>query len=82
MTLAPGPRHDITQVSSSLLDGLACQCVIANSGYDSNAFIAEMVSKSIKVVIPPKKNRLVQRDYDKDFYKTRNLIERFIGYLK
>ena len=55
---------------------------IWDRGYDSDAFIAEMESKSAKVVIPPKKNRVVHRDYDKDLYKTRNLIERFIGYLK
>jgi hypothetical protein len=30
-------------------------------------------------VIPPKANRVVQRDYDRQLYKERNLIERFIG---
>ena len=49
---------------------------------DAFVFIAEIASKSIKVVIPPKKNRLLQQEYDKDLYKRRNVIERFIGFLK
>ena len=34
------------------------------------------------VVIPPKSNRKVQREYDRDLYKERNLIERMFGKLK
>ena len=30
-------------------------------------------------VIPPKANRLIDRDYDRDLYKTRNLIENFFA---
>jgi transposase len=32
-------------------------------------------------VIPPKSNRKEQREYDKHYYKERNLIERFFGKL-
>lgn len=34
------------------------------------------------VVIPPKKNRKVQRDYDKDLYKLRHLVENLFLKLK
>jgi putative transposase len=34
------------------------------------------------VVIPPKRNRKVQRPYDAQLYKERNLIERFFNKLK
>jgi len=34
------------------------------------------------VVIPPKTNRKVQRDYDRDLYKARHLIENFFAKLK
>ncbi|MFN5513645.1 MAG: transposase [Cyanobacteriota bacterium] len=34
------------------------------------------------VVIPPKKNRQVQRSYDKALYKARHLIENFFAKLK
>jgi putative transposase len=35
-----------------------------------------------KAVIPPKRNRKVQREYDKDLYKQRNRIERCFSKLK
>lgn len=33
-------------------------------------------------VIPPKKNRIVQRDYDKELYKARHLVENAFLHLK
>src|SRR6266567_1505976 len=33
-------------------------------------------------VIPPKANRLINRNYDRDLYKTRHLIENFFAKLK
>jgi transposase len=33
-------------------------------------------------VIPPKSNRKVQREYDKELYKARHLIENFFARLK
>ena len=33
-------------------------------------------------MIPPKANRTVQRDYDKDLYRARHLIENFFCKLK
>ena len=36
----------------------------------------------MQVVIPPKKNRLVQRHYDKDLYKFRHLVENAIQMFK
>jgi putative transposase len=35
-----------------------------------------------EVVIPPKHNRTVQRPYDADLYKERNIIKRFFNRLK
>lgn len=34
------------------------------------------------MVIPPKRNRRVQRPYDIDLYKERNLVDRFFNKLK
>ena len=53
-----------------------------DGGYDSDAFIAAIEARNGVAVIPPRKNRVVQRCYDEALYKTRNLIERFIGHLK
>ena len=35
-----------------------------------------------EVVIPPKRNRKIQRPYDTELYKERNRIERFFNKLK
>ena len=48
----------------------------------SDEFIAAIKDQGAFAVIPPRKNRVEQRCYDEELYKSRNLIERFIGYLK
>jgi len=39
-------------------------------------------SVGAKAIIPPKSNRIVQREYDKQFYKERYKIEYSFGFLK
>jgi transposase len=41
-----------------------------------------LAQRSIEAVIPPKSNRLLQRDYDRHVYKDRSLVERFFNRLK
>lgn len=79
--LTPGQRNDITQ-AEALTENVSNSTVVADKGYDSNAFIANLESKGCEVVIPPKRNRKVQRDYDKHVYKERHLIECFFGKIK
>lgn len=38
--------------------------------------------EAVKAVIPPKSNRLEQREYDEDIYKWRHLIENLFQKLK
>ena len=47
-----------------------------------NAIIELARSMGIEVVIPPKKNRKEQRDYDKDLYKLRHIVENAFLMLK
>ncbi|MCC8416611.1 MAG: transposase, partial [Rickettsia endosymbiont of Gnoriste bilineata] len=56
--------------------------VIGDKGYDSSAFVESLENKGCEVVIPPKSNRKVQREYDKHIYKERHLIECFFGKIK
>jgi len=62
--------HDLT-------DGFKAEAVIADKGYDSDHLIDEIVQARAQAVIPPKRNHKVQRSYDADLYKDRNLIERY-----
>jgi transposase len=48
---------------------------LADRGYDTNDILAYAVSAGMEPVIPPKKNRKEQRDYDKYLYKLRHLVE-------
>ena len=66
-----------------LLEDLAADTVIADKGYDADKRVIERLEQQGKtVVIPPKRNRTLQREYDKDLYKARHLIENFFAQLK
>ena len=79
--LTPGQDHDVTQ-GPALIAGSSAEKIIADKGYDSDAFIAEIESRNAEAVIPPRSNRLEERAYDKDEYKKRNVVERFINVIK
>ncbi len=57
--------------------------MIADKGYDADERIILPLTQAGKIVIiPPKRNRKVQREYDKEIYKSRHLIENFFCKLK
>jgi putative transposase len=65
-----------------LIDGINADATIADKGYDADHLADRIVQVGTEVVIPPKRNRKVQRPYDPDLYKERNRIERFFNKLK
>ena len=77
----PGQRNDIA-FAHDLVDGFNAGATIADKGYDADHLIDRIVQTGTAVVIPPKRNRKVQRSYDADLYKERNIIERFFNKLK
>ncbi len=56
--------------------------LVADKGYDSKALRDWLQERGTTAVIPPRKNRKVQYDYDKAIYKQRNIIERMFCRLK
>jgi len=56
--------------------------VLEDKGYDSNKHRSFLFSNNNKAVIPPKKNRKIQIEYDKELYKKRGIIEMLFGKLK
>lgn len=56
--------------------------MIADKGYDSDELIAIIVARDSIAVIPPRVNRTESRDYDKELYKERHLVECCINKLK
>lgn len=65
-----------------LLQNLQPSSVSADKAYDSNSILDYLHASNIKAVIPPRRNRLVQRPFDKHLYKNRNLVERFFCRIK
>jgi transposase len=65
-----------------LIEGVEAGALLADRGYDSDAIVNYAEEAGMEAVIPPKKNRRVQREYDKDLYKLRHLVENAFLYLK
>jgi transposase len=66
-----------------LLPHLAAQTILADKGYDATRRVIELLQGQSKtIVIPSKSNRITPRDYDKELYKARHLIENFFAKLK
>lgn len=65
-----------------LLEGLETERVIADKGYDSDELVSSVQAMGAEVVIPPRSNRIEPREYDREFYKERHLIECFFNKLK
>ena len=65
-----------------MIDKINANHLIADRGYDSDSIVIKAQSQGINVVIPPRKNRKIQRKYDKDLYKTRHLVENAFLHLK
>lgn len=66
-----------------LLPQLDSDTLLADKGYDADERVLIPWQQAGKTaVIPPKANRKVQREYDKELYKARHLIENFFEKLK
>ena len=81
LLLSPGQSSEYLQ-ADQLIEGFEPEYVLADKGYDSNHFIEVIESCGAIAVIPPRRNRLNSREYDRFLYKSRNLVERFFQKLK
>lgn len=76
-----GRENDITR-AHDLVEGFDADATIADKGYDADHLHEKITGRGGQIVIPPKRNRKVQRACDAELYKERNLIERFFNKLK
>jgi transposase len=80
--LTGGQAHDLDGADALLAD-IAAPVVIADKGDDAEARVLAPLREAGKVaVIPPKRHRTEPRDYDRDLYQARHLIEHFFCKLK
>ena len=80
--LTGGQAHDLDG-ADVLLPGMTADTLLADKAYDADERVLQRLKEAGKTaVIPPKANRIDPRDYDKDTYKARHLIENFFCKLK
>lgn len=78
-----GNVNDCTQ-AENLLDSVIRKgmYILGDKAYDTDDIVNYIIEKAACAVIPSRKNRKIQREYDKEIYKDRNIIERFFNRLK
>ena len=81
LILTEGQVADIS-CAQELIEGLRVKAVVADKGYDSDAFVKSIRAGRAKAVIPPRSNRKTQRRYDRALYRQRNLVECFFSRIK
>ena len=79
--ITEGTVADCTQ-ASTLIENIAGEHLLADRGYDTDAIVAQAQEQGMKAVIPPKRNRKIQREYDEYLYKLRHLVENAFLQLK
>jgi transposase len=77
--LTGGEAHDLVG-ADHLLPSMQAITLIADKAFDADErVIVPLAAAGKVVVIPPKANRLQPRDYDRDLYTARHLIENFFA---
>ena len=76
-----GTTADCTQ-ACELIDGFNAKCLLADKAYDVNEIIELARRIGTTVVIPPKRNRIAQRNCDMELYKLRHLVENAFLHIK
>jgi len=67
---------------AKIMGNLEYDTVLADKCYDSNEIVKIIESRGAEPIIPPRKNRKIQRFYDTEIYKERHKIENLFGFLK
>lgn len=76
-----GQRQECS-VAKELVGEEISDYLIADRGYDHDQFREYLRARGTTPVIPGKKNRKVEVEYDRYIYKERNAVERFFNRIK
>jgi len=80
--LTGGEAHDLAG-ADHLLPEMQADTLIADKAFDADQRVIEPLAAAGKTaVIPPRSNRRSPRDFDRDLYQLRHLIENFFAKLK
>jgi transposase len=81
IAITQGTTADCTQ-AGYLIEGIDAEHLLADKAYDTDNILKLAENQGMTAVIPPKSNRKIQREYDKDIYKLRHLVENAFLHLK
>ena len=70
------------QQALPLMAGITADYLLADRGYDAQYIVEQAKQQGMEPVIPSRKNRREQRDYDGHLYKLRHLVENAFLHLK
>ncbi len=79
--LMPGQRNDIMGVRP-LIEGLTFDALLADKALEADWLRGELAEREAQAVIPPRKHRKTQIDYDAQMYKWRHLVENYFAKIK
>jgi transposase len=82
LVLTPGNTADCVMAEACVSRIAGVTKLLADKGYDTDAFRAFLKENDIKAVIPGKSNRKKRIRHDKKAYKDRNVVERCFCRLK
>lgn len=79
--ITEGTRADCKE-AIHLIEEISAETLLSDRGYDTNQIIAYAAGVGMNVVIPAKRNRKQQREYDRYLYRLRHLVENAFLHLK
>ncbi len=79
--LLPGQRNDMVGVRP-LIENIHFDALLGDKAFDADWLRAELDERGALAVIPPRRHRKIQIDYDKDMYRWRHLIENYFAKIK
>ncbi len=79
--LLAGQRNDMVGVRP-LIEDIHFDALLGDKAFDADWLRAELDDRGALAVIPPRRHRKRQIDYDKDMYRWRHLIENYFAKIK
>jgi transposase len=81
LLLTPGQAHGLAG-ADALLPHMTGNLLIADRAFDADSRVRDRLAAGKVAVFPPRPNRLIPCEFDRELYKERHLIENFFCKLK
>ena len=65
-----------------MVEDVSFGALLADKAFDADWLLADLNDRGAAAVIPPKSNRKIQRDFDREAYRWRHLVENYFARIK